>query len=160
MGKRKFSEMSSSDAPGSSWPHAPWRGAGNNDDESFLSDYSGDSRSDSAYLSDDEQVWNAVPDYVGGGDPNEDSAIANMLAFLQIDAEEFAAAEVADHSVPAAAPAPEMVVPAAEPVRCFGCGLNPASLLLIPVEHACLCLPCRLDPSGKFRCEFCDGPHC
>jgi hypothetical protein len=68
-----------------------------------------------------------------------------------------AAAEVADQYVAAAAPAPEMVVPAAESVMCFGCQREPA-LRLVPVEHACFCPPCRSNPSRWTYCAFCDGP--
>jgi hypothetical protein len=68
------------------------------------------------------------------------------------------ATEVADHSVAAAAPAPEMVVPDAASVWCPGCAREPASVRLVPVKHDCLCLPCRSNPFFRPGCVFCDAP--
>jgi hypothetical protein len=67
------------------------------------------------------------------------------------------AAEVADHPMGEAAPAPEMVVPTAASVSCLGCGREPALVRLVPVKHDCLGLTCRSNPSGSPRCVFCDG---
>nr|XP_051226438.1 uncharacterized protein LOC127344250 [Lolium perenne] len=177
-GKRK--RESPSDAPGSSWPppgsswpRPPLRGAGNYEDDSSLSDYTEDSRSDRSYLSDSEdELYLSYPvaDYAGGGDSKEESEIADLFDFFLSNppaeakvqpppppADHPAAAEVADRSVAEAAPSPEMVVPAAESVSCFGCGREPV-LRLVPVEHVCFCQPCRSNPSRWSYCAFCDGP--
>ncbi|KAM0917239.1 hypothetical protein ACQ4PT_009664 [Festuca glaucescens] len=129
------------------------------------------SRSDRSYLSDSEdELYLSYPiaDHAGGGDSKEESEIADLFDFFSSHApaeaevqpppptDHPAAAEVADRSVAAAAPSPEMVVPAAESVSCFGCGSEPA-LRLVPVEHVCFCQPCRSNPSRWSYCAFCDG---
>ena len=102
-------------------------------------------------LSSDAYVHHQLKFHLGPSAESEELAAAAAQAHSPPPEDQPAAAEVADQSVAAAAPTSEMVVPAAESALCLGCGHE-------LVKRACLCVPCCSSPSGRSRCEFCDGP--